>query len=111
MSSADRDDLLFKALADSRRRAMLDVLKTAPRTTSALCEHFAGALDRCTVMQHLGVLEKAGLVVARREGRLRWNYLDASPFQDIHDRWIGPYAREAAALLTRLKRDLETPQD
>jgi DNA-binding transcriptional ArsR family regulator len=64
-------------------------------------------LDRCTVMQHLGVLERAGLLIARREGRHRWNYLNAAPFQDIYDRWISPYATEAVALLARLKNDLE----
>jgi DNA-binding transcriptional ArsR family regulator len=107
MSSADSDDLIFKALADSRRRQILDLLKEAPRTTGELCERFQGSLDRCTVMQHIGVLERAGLIIARREGRNRWNYLNAAPFKEIHDRWISPYASEAVELLARLKRDLE----
>ena len=107
MSSDESDDLVFKALADRRRRRILDMLKDAPRTTGELCETFAAELDRCTVMQHLGVLERAGLVIARREGRVRWNYLNAGPFKDIHDRWISPYASEAVDLLARLKRDLE----
>ncbi len=107
MSSADTDDLIFKALADARRRQILDLLKAAPRTTGELCERFEGTLDRCTVMQHIGVLERAGLVIARREGRTRWNYLDAGPFRDIHDRWISAYASAATDLLARLKRDLE----
>ncbi len=108
MSSDEADDLVFKALADSRRRRILDLLKDAPRTTGDLCERFEGALDRCTVMQHLGVLERAGLVIARRDGRNRWNYLNAGPFKDIYDRWISAYAGEAVELLARLKRDLET---
>ena len=108
MSSAVDDDLVFKALADARRRQILDLLKDAPRTTGDLCRHFEAALDRCTVMQHIGVLEKAGLVIARREGRQRWNYLDAGPFKDIYDRWISPFAGEAVELLSRLKRDLES---
>ncbi|NTX01624.1 helix-turn-helix transcriptional regulator [Myxococcus sp. CA051A] len=107
MSSEARDDQIFKALADARRRAMLDLLKAAPRTTGDLCEHFAASLDRCTVMQHLGVLERAGLVIAVREGRTRWNYLNAAPFKEIHDRWISPYAMEAVSLLARMKRDME----
>lgn len=107
MSRAAQDDLVFKALADSRRRAILDLLKTEPRTTGDLCDHFAGALDRCTVMQHIGVLERAELIIAIREGRKRWNHLNAAPFKDIHDRWISPYAAEAVDLLARLKRDLE----
>jgi DNA-binding transcriptional ArsR family regulator len=105
--SRDADDLLFKALADWRRRRILDLLKKAPRTTGELCERFAGALDRCTVMQHLGVLERAGLVMVRREGRHRWNYLNVAPFKDIYERWICAYAAEAVTLLARLKRDLE----
>ncbi|HWN06787.1 MAG TPA: hypothetical protein VNO53_06455, partial [Steroidobacteraceae bacterium] len=58
-------------------------------------------------MQHLGVLERADLVVARTKGRLRWNVLNVMPIMDIHDRWIGPYAANAADLLARLGSDLE----
>jgi DNA-binding transcriptional ArsR family regulator len=107
MSRAEADDRVFQALADARRRAILDLLRDAPRTTGDLCAHFARSLDRCTVMQHIGVLERAGLVVARREGRVRWNYLNAAPFQDIYERWISAYARPSVDLLMRLKRDLE----
>jgi DNA-binding transcriptional ArsR family regulator len=107
MSSSNSDDLVFKALADSRRRQILDLLKAAPRTTGELCDRFEGSLDRCTVMQHIGVLERAGLLIARRQGRSRWNYLNAAPLKQIYDRWISPYATEAVALLARLKRDLE----
>ncbi len=108
MSSAAQDDLLFKALADSRRREILDLVKSAPRTTGELCRHFDGQLDRCTVMQHIGVLERADLLIARREGRQRWNYLNAGPFKEIYVRWISAYAAPALDLLTRLKRDLES---
>jgi len=107
MSSPAQDDLLFKALADGRRREILDLLKDAARTTGELCRHFEPALDRCTVMQHLGVLERAELVIVRREGRLRWNHLNAAPFKEIYDRWISAYAGHAVDLLARLKRDLE----
>ena len=107
MSKAIRDDLVFKALADSRRREILDLLKDAPRTTGELCDHFAASLDRCTVMQHIGVLERAELIIARREGRKRWNYLNAAPFKEIYDRWISAYATEAVDLLARMKRDME----
>jgi DNA-binding transcriptional ArsR family regulator len=105
MSTAS-EDLVFKALADSRRRAMLDLLRDGPRTTGAICERFP-ALDRCTVMQHLRILEDAGLVVVHREGRYRWNYLNALPIKEIHDRWISAYAAGAVGLLARMKRDLE----
>lgn len=107
MSTDAADDLVFKALADRRRREILDLLKAGPRTTGELCAHFVGALDRCTVMQHIGVLERAELIIARREGRSRWNYLNAAPVKAISDRWISPYAEHAVTLLARLKQDLE----
>ena len=106
MSRRDRQSLVFKALADDRRRAILDLLRDGPRTTGEICERFR-KLDRCTVMQHLGVLEKAGLVIVKREGRQRWNYLNVIPVQEIYDRWISRYARPSVELLMRLKRDLE----
>jgi DNA-binding transcriptional ArsR family regulator len=59
-------------------------------------------------MQHLKVLEGADLVIARREGRERWNHLNSMPIKQIHDRWIGPYAERAVTMLERLKTDLET---
>lgn len=110
MSSVDtatREDLIFKALANPVRRAILDALKDHPQTTGELCAAFA-SLDRCTVMQHLKVLEGADLVIAHKVGRVRWNHLNALPIKDIHDRWIGPHAAGAANLLARLKTDLET---
>jgi DNA-binding transcriptional ArsR family regulator len=106
MSTDDKNDRIFKALAASSRRAMLDMLKDQPQTTGQLCTRFP-ALDRCTVMQHLKVLEEAELVIVRREGRERWNFLNPLPIKQIHDRWIGPYAAEAVNLLGRLKEDLE----
>jgi len=106
MSNDDEDDLIFKALGHRVRRRLLDLLKTEPRTTGSLCD-LLPELDRCTVMQHLGVLEAAGLVVAERRGRERWNHLDALPIHAIHERWIGPYASYAAAMLSQLKQQVE----
>ena len=111
MSRAAKDDLVFKALADSRRREIMDLLKVSARTTGELCDHFGETLDRCTVMQHIGVLEKAGLVISRREGRQRWNHLDLMPIKEIHDRWISPYAASAVQMLARMKRDFEGEGD
>jgi DNA-binding transcriptional ArsR family regulator len=105
MSTDDQDDALFKALGNRSRRRILDLLKSAPRTTGMLCE-LLPELDRCTVMQHLSVLEQAGLLIVERRGRERWNSLDALPIHAIHERWIGPYAAYAAAMLARLKRSL-----
>ncbi|WP_084620367.1 ArsR/SmtB family transcription factor [Devosia chinhatensis] len=110
MSNDDKDDLVFKALSHRVRRRLLDHLKQAPQTTGALVAMFPD-LDRCTIMQHLGVLEGAGLVHAEKRGRKRWNHLDALPVHAIHERWIGPYAAYAAAMLSRLSRAVDMPAD
>jgi DNA-binding transcriptional ArsR family regulator len=101
------EDRVFKALASPIRRQLLDLLKNRARTTGDLCEHFP-QLDRCTVMQHLRVLETAGLVIAQRKGRERWNHLDPLPIKHIHDRWIGDYASAAVGMLATLRTDVES---
>lgn len=106
MSRQLEEDRIFKALSASTRRAILDALQNQPQTTGALCARFP-ELDRCTVMQHLKVLEEADLVIVKRDGRERWNHLNPLPIKHIHDRWIGDYAKSAVSLLDRLKSDLE----
>lgn len=106
MSITDQFDRVFKALANPTRRLILDTLRDQPLTTGALVAAFPD-LDRCTVMQHLKVLEEADLVTVERKGRERWNHLNPLPIHDIHERWIGPHAAYAVSTLSRLKRDLE----
>ena len=106
MSIEEQQNRVFRALASPHRRAILDDLRDQPLTTGSLCAHFP-ELDRCTVMQHLKVLEEADLVIAERRGRERWNYLNPLPIHAIHERWIGPHAKRAVAMLARLKHDLE----
>ena len=101
-----RDDLIFKALAGGDRRRILDLLKAGARTTTEIVDALPW-LNRCTVMQHLGVLEDAGLVISTKRGRSRWNYLDISPVQEIYERWIGDYAKPSAGFLNQLKKELE----
>ena len=98
--------LIWEALANENRRHILDILKEKPCTTGQLVNKFKG-LDRCTVMLHLSVLTDVGLVIVKREGKFRWNYLNVEPIQRIYERWLSDYAQPAAALLTRLKDDLE----
>lgn len=105
-SLSEPQDRVFRALANAHRRAMLDTLRDQPLTTGALCGQFPD-LDRCTVMQHLKVLEEAGLVQVERRGRERWNHLNPLPIHDIHERWIGPHAAYAVSILAKLKKDLE----
>ena len=103
----DQDDLVFKALAGADRRKILDLLRDAPMTTGDLGKHLPW-LDRTTVMQHLRVLEKARLIISKKKGRCRWNYLDVSPIQRIHERWIQAYAIPSASMLSKLQQDLES---
>lgn len=102
-SVGGEDDAVFKALASPTRRRILDVLKASDRATGALCAQFP-RLDRTTVLQHLRVLERAGLVTGRKEGRERRLALAPLPIKRIHDRWIDGYARAAVDLLDRLDR-------
>ena len=106
MSRGFDSDAIFKALADARRRRILDLLKNAPKTTGELCAAFP-ELDRCTVMQHMRVLEAADLIIAQRKGRERWNHLNALPIKHIHDRWIGAYAKNAVGMIDGLRNALE----
>jgi DNA-binding transcriptional ArsR family regulator len=107
VASAVQDDLVFKALAGADRRHILDLLRDVPMTTGEIGKNLPH-LDRTTVMQHLGVLEKARLIISKKEGRCRWNYLDVSPIQRIHERWIKSYAAPSAAFASKLQQNLES---
>ncbi len=105
MDGSDLDEV-FKALADPTRRAILDELKDGPKTTGTLVERFP-EMTRFGVMKHLGVLEKAGLLVARKEGRTRWNHLNAVPLRLMYERWVSQYEDQWAGSLVRLKNQVE----
>ncbi len=62
-------------------------------------------------MQHLGVLEEANLVLARREGRNRLNYLNPIPMREVYERWINSHASVAAETALHLKRYAQTTQE
>jgi DNA-binding transcriptional ArsR family regulator len=100
------DARIWKALGSPHRRALLDALKDGPKTTSALCEVLP-RLSRYAVMQHLGVLERAGVVVARREGRERWNALNAVPIQRELERWLNGFQQASASQLLAFERHLQ----
>lgn len=97
---------VFRALANPVRRRMLDLLRGGPRTTSELAEAFS-ELSRFAVMQHLKVLEEAGVVVVRRSGRQRFNHLNAVPVREIYERWVSRFAGEQAESLLALQRHVE----
>jgi DNA-binding transcriptional ArsR family regulator len=99
-------DLVFKALADSTRRFLLDLLFT--RDGRTLTELESGLeMTRFGVMKHLRVLEEAGLVVTRKSGREKLHFLNPVPIRLIHDRWIDKYTARQVSALADLKAQLE----
>jgi uncharacterized protein YndB with AHSA1/START domain len=99
-------DEVFKALADPTRRSLLDELFRADgQTLTALEERLP--MTRFGVMKHLRVLEDAGLVVTRRQGREKLHHLNPVPIRLVHDRWVSKYAEPWAAGLSELKSELE----
>lgn len=99
-------DDVFKALADPFRRKLLDRLNRRDgQTLAQLCER--AEMTRFGVMKHLGVLEKAGLIVTQKQGREKKHYLNRVPIRRIHDRWVSRYTEPMAAALSTLKTALE----
>jgi len=83
---------VFKALADPTRRAILDELQDRNgQTLYEICVRLITrhglASTRQAISQHLDVLEAAGLVKTRRDGRYKFHHLDTSPLQEISARW------------------------
>ena len=100
------DDRVFKALADPTRRFLLDLLFTRDgRTLTELESELA--MSRFGAMKHLRVLEEAGLVVTRRQGREKLHYLNPVPIRLVHDRWIDKYTERRVSALAELKTELE----
>jgi DNA-binding transcriptional ArsR family regulator len=100
------DDLVFKALADPTRRTLLDLLyQQSGQNLTELESHME--MTRFGVMKHLRILEAAGLVVSRKVGRSRVHYLNPVPIRQVYDRWIDKYTENQAAILTKLKQELE----
>jgi len=106
----DQQDLVFTALADRTRRAMLDRLFASPGMT--LNELVAGlGMRRQSATRHLRVLESAGLVVVRWSGREKRHYLNPVPIAEIESRWIDKFARAPARALVELRRALEEGEE
>lgn len=99
-------DRVFKALAHKVRRSILDELRTGPRTTAELASLFP-ELSRFAVMQHLNVLLRAKLIVVKREGRERFNFINVVPIQWLYERWVSQYQGMWAGMLTDLRRAAE----
>ena len=103
----DDVDAVFKALADPTRRRLLDELFA--RDGQTLTELEEGLpMTRFGVMKHLRILEEAGLITTRRQGRSKLHHLNAVPIRLIHERWVSKYAEAWAAGLSGLKSELES---
>ncbi|HMO10215.1 MAG TPA: metalloregulator ArsR/SmtB family transcription factor [Actinotalea sp.] len=93
----DADAEVFKALGDATRRIILDELtekdgQTLFELCSRLIMRHGLTSTRQAISQHLAVLEQAGLVRTRRQGRYKLHHLDPSPLRSIVERW--PVDRE-----------------
>ncbi|WP_052849528.1 ArsR/SmtB family transcription factor [Streptomyces avicenniae] len=86
-------DDVFKALADPTRRHILDELAERDgQSLFEICTRLANkhglGLSRQAISQHLAVLEAAGLVRTRREGRYKFHDLDTAPLERVMTRWL-----------------------
>ena len=84
-------DRLLATLANTHRRHMLDLIQSTPGlTVTALGTHFD--ISRIAVLKHLRVLERADLVLSRKQGRTRHLFFNPVPIQQLHDRWTTQYS-------------------
>jgi DNA-binding transcriptional ArsR family regulator len=103
-------DAVFRALADPTRRTLLDALFVEDgQSAGALCARVP-EMTRFGVGKHLAVLEAAGLVTTRREGRTKRHFLNPVPIGLVADRWIGKYAEPFTRAMVGLKTGLESTQ-
>jgi DNA-binding transcriptional ArsR family regulator len=103
-------DKVFKALADSNRRQLLDRLHADNgQTLGQLCANLD--MTRQAVTKHLALLEEANLVVVVWRGREKLHYLNPVPIHEIAERWIGKYERDRLRVLAELKEKLEGETD
>ena len=97
-------DLVFRALGDPTRRAILDRLRHRERRVSDLCEPFD--MSQPAISQHLKVLSDAGLVAARQCGRERIYRLRPARLREAYD-WLGHFAEFWTTKLDALGAYLE----
>ena len=106
----DNNDKVFKALADSSRRLLLDRLyANNGQTLTELCDHLE--MTRQAVTQHLEVLEAANLVTTVWHGQEKLHYLNPVPLQEIYERWIRKFEKRRLGALHQLKKRLEGDGD
>lgn len=101
------DSLVFRAVADPTRRAILDLLRGGEQTVGDLASRFP--VSRPAVSKHLRVLRQAGLVQERRVAQSRHYALNAQPLQEV-EFWVQRYRLFWSARLQDLKRYVESPE-
>jgi DNA-binding transcriptional ArsR family regulator len=100
------EDVVFHALADRSRRALLDRLFARDgQTLSDLCEGLD--MSRQAVSKHLAILEAANLLATLKRGREKLHFLNPVPIHAIAERWISKFERPQLDALSQLKRRLE----
>ena len=100
------EDAVFRALADSSRRQLLDWPHAKNgQTLSELCQGLD--MTRQAVTKHLAILEQANLVSTRRQGREKLHFINPVPIHEIAERWIGKFEHSRLSALSDLKRKLE----
>jgi DNA-binding transcriptional ArsR family regulator len=100
---------VFKALSHPIRIDILDELKKQPLSTGEISEKYD--VSRYAIMKHLSVLVEANLVLIRRKGRLRLNYLNVIPLQELYNRWVSKYEAPYASSLIHLKNIVEEREE
>ena len=105
ITNADMD-LVFHALAHQTRRRILDLVRDKPgQSVGELAQAFD--VSRIAIMNHLKVLEEAGLLISQKDGRTRRLYLNAMPIQAIHERWIDAFSEAWADRLSFITQTAE----
>ncbi len=101
---------MIAAIADPSRRRILDALRAREGQSVGELTEVLAPLGRHAVLKHVGVLEQAGLVVSRKQGRVRRCHLNAVPIVELAQRWIDDFGARASAGLLSLKTELEGPR-
>jgi DNA-binding transcriptional ArsR family regulator len=108
VTSSERLDLVFGALADHTRRQILTRLATGSATVGELADPFT--ISRPAISKHLRVLERAHLVRRARDGRISRCGLDAAPLKDAAE-WVERYRKFWEEQLDALSRYLERTEE
>lgn len=107
--SPESMDAVFQALANDKRRKLLDYIKEHPGClVKDVCMEFD--VTRIAIMKHLTVLEKAELLITDKRGRDKHLFINVIPIQMIHSRWTTEYSALWAGRMLDIKFVAEQKQ-